>query len=319
MDYVNFMIQLSATPEVEEHLIAKPAEPPHVRQDDAFLRELTESGRGLGPAARRVIDFVDRNRATALASSAQEIAAGAATSDATVVRTVQALGFAGLNAFKQALAEAVERPSSPADAMRLTLAEIRESASTAFDMVVQAHDEAMLVLRSADTRAQIAAAVGVLHPSERIAVFGIGPSGALARYAAVLFGRNGRRVLLLDQTGIQLADQMLELRAGDAVLILAYTRPYREVSALLVEARRLGLPVVLFTDSLTGRLARFADVVLAIPRGRTAQVALHGATLVALEALILALAVNDGSRATLTLDRLNALRASITGQPSDLT
>ena len=45
---------------------------------------------------------------------------------------------------------------------------------------------------------------------------------------------------------------------------------------------------------------------------------LHGATLVALEAIILGLAAADGPRALASLDRLNDLRASITGSRHDV-
>jgi DNA-binding MurR/RpiR family transcriptional regulator len=137
-------------------------------------------------------------------------------------------------------------------------------------------------------------ALPVLNAADRIVVFGIGPSAALARYAAVLLARVGRRSMCLDGTGIMLADQMLDLRAGDAVLALAYSRPYREVTGLFGEARRLRLPIVLVSETAQSALAKSMDVVLVIPRGRRQRVALHGGTLVGLEVIVLALAAVDG-------------------------
>ena len=284
----------------------------------AFDARLQEAALSLGPAGRRIVAYIDHNRAKALASSALEIAASTRTSDATVVRTVQSLGFAGLGPFRQALADAVERPTTPADDMRHTLGEVGASAGRAIDLVLAAHEEAMAVLRAAPAKAQIAAAVGALHAAERIVVFGIGPSSALASYAAILLGRGGRRAMALDQTGIRLADQLLDLRPGDAIVVIAYNRPTREVSTLVDEARRLGLPIVMMTDIPGTTLARLADVVIAIPRGRTERVALHGGTFVALEALLLGLASLHATAAMTTLDRLNALRSAVGGQPSDL-
>ena len=81
------------------------------------------------------------------------------------------------------------------------------------------------------------------------------------------------------------------------VLALAYGRAYREVTALFREARRLSLPIVLISDPAENKLTRSANVVLAIPRGRRQQFALHGGTLVGLEALILALAAANGEQA----------------------
>ena len=145
----------------------------------------------------------------------------------------------------------------------------------------------------------------------------MGPSAALARYLAVMLGRTGRVARVLDATGIALADQMLDLAPGDALLMLAYGRAYREVVTVFAEARRLGLPVVLVTDSLEPRLARQADVVVPVRRGRAQRVALHGATLMALEAIGLGLAAARGDRAVATLERLNDLRAAIEGRRSN--
>jgi hypothetical protein len=51
-----------------------------------------------------------------------------------------------------------------------------------------------------------------------------------------------------------------------------------------------------------------ADVVVAIPRGRPGQLAMHGATFVGLEALILSLAAARPNDALNSLDKLNDLR-----------
>ncbi len=265
----------------------------------------------LAPAARRVIRFIDDNRATALASSAMEIAAQVGTSDATVVRAAQSLGFTGLAGLKQALAAAIDRPATPADDMRHTLAEVGESAAKAVDTVLDAHREALAGLATLEGKERIAAAVSLLHGAARIAIFGIGPSAALAHYAAVPLGRTGRRTLILDRTGRMLADQLLDLRSGDALLALTYGRPYREVLTVFSEARRLGLPTVLLTSDARHKLGPMADVVLVAARGRAGQVALHGATLVAIEAIVLGLASALGTEALATLDRLNALREAV--------
>lgn len=285
---------------------------------DPFAEALAAHAASLSPAGLRIATFIDKNRAAALASSAMDLAASTGTSDATVIRSVQALGFAGLGDLKQALVTSIERSSTPADDMRRTLEDVGESTARAVDMVLEAHAEALEALRAAESRDRIVAAVSALHPAERIAVFGIGPSAALASYIAILLARSGRRSRTLNATGIMLADQLLDLRPGDALLVLAYGRPYREVVAVFGQARRLQLPLVLVTDSPESRLARGADVVLAARRGRAERVALHGATLVGLEALVLGLAAASQKGAMLTLVQLNELRQAVSGQQNDV-
>lgn len=277
---------------------------------DLFRARLDAHGGTLPPASRRVALYIDANRAAVLASSAVDLAARTDTSDATVIRTVQTLGFSGLGALKQALVASVERPSTLADDMRRTLGDVGENSSRAVELVFEAHEEALQSLRLPAARAQIVAGISALHPAERIAVFGIGPSAALVSYVSMLLARAGRRTLALNTTGAMLADQMLDLRSGDALLVLAYGRAYGEVVAVFAEARRLGLPIVLVTDSLDPKLARFATVILPARRGRAERAALHGATLVCLEALVLGLAAASAEAVT-TLERLNRLREAV--------
>ena len=295
----------------EDPATAMTKAPTATLDSDVFAARLAALGPSLAPAARRVTQFIDQNRAAVLASSALELAARTQTSDATVIRAVQALGFTGLADLKQALVSAIERPVAPADAMRRTLDDVGDDTSQAVNLVLDAHAEAFKALRSLPSRAAIAEAVGVLHPAERIIVFGIGPSAALATYVALLLTRSGRRSGTLNMTGGMLADQMLDLRAGDALIVLAYGRAYREVNAVFTESRRFGLPVVLVTDSLDRKFARVASVVLPARRGRAERVALHGATLVCLEALVLGLAAAHRTAAITTLERLDQLRATV--------
>jgi DNA-binding MurR/RpiR family transcriptional regulator len=285
---------------------------------DAFAEAVARHGASLSPAGRRIVRYIDQNRAAALASSALELAASTGSSDATVVRSVQALGFAGLGDLKQALVASLQGPSTPADDMRRTLEESGASTAGAVEAVLDAHADALTELRTPQSRDRIVKAVSVLHPAHRVVVFGIGPSAPLARYVAVLLARVGRRSMALNAAGIMLADQLLDLRSGDALLVLAYGRPYREVLAVSAEAVRLGLPIVLVTDAPAGKIAQRADVVLEALRGRAGRVALHGATLAGLEAVVLGLAAAGPKAAMLTLGRLNELRVAVSGQQNDV-
>jgi DNA-binding MurR/RpiR family transcriptional regulator len=268
----------------------------------------------LGTAGRRVVSFIKENRRIVLASSAAAIGERAGTSDATVVRTIQALGFAGLGELKRAILNSTDQASTPAGDMRRTLDNLAKNTECAFDSVLQAHSDGIDTLRSAKCRAQITAGVHVLNASSRIVVFGIGPSAALATYVSVLLARCGRRSRTLNATGSALADQLLDLKQGDSLLILAYGGLYREVNTVFGEAKSLGLMTVLVTGAAETALARMADVAIVIPRGRPGQVSLHGATLVGLEVLLLSLAATKPDDAFTSLDKLNHLRRAIDPQ-----
>jgi DNA-binding MurR/RpiR family transcriptional regulator len=278
-----------------------------VDSGNEFSAVLRRAHQQLGAAGLRVAKFIDENRQIVLASSAAALGARIGTSDATVLRTVQTLGFASLAELKSAILNSGS-VSTPADDMRRTLVDLEAATGQALDGILQAHADGLDVLRSEKCRAQMAAAVRVLDGASRVAVFGIGPSSALAAYVSTLLARNGRRSRTIGATGSMLADQLLDLAKGDVLLILAYGRLYREVRAVFAEAKALGLPSVLVTEADDTPLAKLADICVAIPRGRPGQVALHGATLVGLEGLVLSLAAARPDAALASLDNLNRLR-----------
>ncbi len=284
------------------------------RADNDLDQVLRRTDQPLGAAGRRVARFIDENRQVVLASSAAALGDRTGTSDATVVRTIQALGFAGLGDLKRAILNSIGQVSTPADDMRRTLGDLEQSTGHALDSVLQAHSEGIDVLRSDQCRAQIAAGVRVLDAADRIVVFGIGPSAALSSYVSILLARCGRSSRTLNATGSMLADQLLDLKQGDALLILAYGRLYKEVTAVFAEAKTQGIASVLVTEAYGTPLARMADVVIAVPRGRPGQVSLHGATLVGLEALVLSLAAAKPDDALTSLEKLNHLRRTIDPQ-----
>ena len=288
---------------------------------DSFETRFARLGAELGAAGQRVARWIAQNPAAALASSATALAAEAETSDATVIRTVQTLGYAGLAELKRAIAAALDRGESaatPADNMRLTLAELEGVSLKAIDTVLDTHDAALAVLRSDAFRHQLGRALPILHEAERIVVFGIGPTAALAHYAAVLVGRAGRNARCMDVSGMMLADQLLDLRKGDAVVAMVYGRPYREGLGLLAHAGDLAVPFVLISDKAEGPIATRADAVMVVPRGRNGHIAMHAGTMLALEIIVLALAASDQNRALERLERLNMLRAAVLGQPRDV-
>jgi len=281
--------------------------------NDRISERLLGSSRSLTPALRRVAEYIDANRHEAMSMSAIELGLAIGTSDATVVRAVQALGYAGLRELKEDLASVAPDWVTPADNLDRTLSAI-EDADTAISHVLSAHREGVSRLASRSVRTQMAAAIEVLVSAKRIAFFGMGPTTTLAAYACFSFSRNGRPGILLGATGSTLADQLLHLETADALLMLAYGRTYPEAEATIAESRRCRVPIVLISDSLDERLSRHAKVVVPAPRGRADNIALHGTTLVCLEALLMGVIARDRPLAVSALSKLNNLRQHVQGK-----
>jgi DNA-binding MurR/RpiR family transcriptional regulator len=269
----------------------------------------------LSPALARVIAFIDANRLDAMTKSAAELGRMIGTSDASVIRAVKALGFDGFKELKQELAASLGQGHSAADNMVRTLTDVGDAYDAAIERVLDDHGAAFKALSSAETRAQISAAVKLLASARRIGVFGLGPSSHLARYFALQVTRSGRPAQVFDGSGSPLPDQLLGMQDVDVVVMLAYGRPYKEATTCMAEARRVRKRILLITDFAEKGLASHATAVVAVHRGQAGRVALHGATLVCLEAILLALASRNKDRSIMTLERLNELRKSLRKTP----
>jgi DNA-binding MurR/RpiR family transcriptional regulator len=283
-------------------------------QADKLVSQLQALEAELPPSVLRVAHYLNRNRVAVLANSAAELAVMIGTSDATVVRSVKALGFQGMAELRQLIAASIGDNSGPLQHMRQTMDELEGKAgeaAAAADLVIETHAESLRRLKEKAERAQIHAAIIKLQTADRIVIYAAGPSRPLAEYLRILLARHGRPAKIVGQGGIGLADDLTDLSAQDGLLILSYGKPYQEVLLTSNEAGILGIPIVLVTDMPNTKLAQAADVIIAARRGRTERVALHGTTLVALEALVMGLAVASRGRTMRALARLGALRAAL--------
>lgn len=275
---------------------------------DVQVRQALES---LPPAEQRMARFfIDQKRAVLL-NSAAEIAQLAGTSDATVVRTARSLGFDGLSALREVLLADLTGAPSPGKRLARTLEQTGEGAAGALRHVIELHEGVLEVLKRPEIAASFARAVAILAGAKRRHVFGIGPSGAMADYASLQFNRIGLPTCALSASGVALADRLLWLGKGDAVLMLAYAPLYREVEIVLDQAREYSAPVVLISDNLGPLVADKVAEVLPVPRGKADHLAMHGGTMVLIEAMIIGLAGSASQTAFDSLDRLSVLRGSI--------
>jgi Helix-turn-helix domain, rpiR family len=113
---------------------------------DAFADRMREHQGSLSRTMSRVVRYIEQNRVAVLASSAAEIARRTRTSDATVIRAVQALGFTGLPEMRRQLISVLQH-SSPVEGMSRTLQETGEDANRAIELVMTTHAEGMAQLR----------------------------------------------------------------------------------------------------------------------------------------------------------------------------
>ncbi len=289
-----------------------------MRRTPSFDERVVASLHGLSLAEAKVARFFQENREEVMVASASALASKIGTSDATVIRATKTLGYAGLDELRQQLAAELRLNLSPASRLARTLGEVGDDAQSAFGKTLDIHIKALDDLRRDVSPKLFQTAVDRLAGARRIVIFGIGPSSAIADYFAIQLGRFGIEGHRLTQTGLLLADGLHRLREGDLVVILAYSRVYRELEALLDRARRLGLATILLTDTLGAALQKRVDLILPVERGRADQLSMHTATLGLIEALLVGVAAKRPAETIANLKSLNDLRAQLVGKAMNL-
>ena len=277
----------------------------------AFDDHVYSALKHLSPAEQRTARFFIDQKEVVLLGSAAEIGEKAGASDATVIRTARSLGFEGLAPLREVLLAELSAAPSPGRRLERTLDETGNDAIQALKHVIGLHEDVLAVLKHDDVAEAFSHALEILAEANRRHVFGIGPSGALAEYAALQFNRIGFATSALSVAGVALADRLLWLAEGDAILMIAYAPLYREVTAVLEQAEQVGVPIVLISDSLGPLIKDRIAAVLSVPRGRAGHLAMHGGTMVLIEAVIIALAARHRKRALDSLDRFNGIRGAI--------
>ena len=244
----------------------------------------------LSPAELRVVQYIAGEREEVAFLSAAEIARELATSDATVIRAAQSLGYAGLPELKAELQDALRSRATPVLRLGRSLEELGDDPVAILEHALANERQLVDDARASLRPAEFVRALEVLDQAERVVAFGIGPNGPHAQYLAIRLVRLRRHAIAVSARGAGLADALLDLRKGDVVVAIAYEQAAMEVRAMFERARELKLRVVLVTDSLGLALGDRLTISLSARRAGSGMYHQSGITIVILDALLMALA-----------------------------
>lgn len=112
-------------------------------------------------------------------------------------------------------------------------------------------------------------AVEVLAEAREVFCYGVAACELAARHLALSLGRIGRRSRFVGETGFALADPLLTLGQGDAVVVFQPGRRLAELNVVVERARAVGARVVFVTDELGEVFEDRVDAVLTAPHTPT--------------------------------------------------
>lgn len=211
----------------------------------------------LRTAEQRVADFILSHAEELIYLTVTELAERTQTSESTVVRLCQKIGYKGYQEFKIMLArdlvgptETVYEQIAPDDSLEVLKAKV-------FQANAQALKDTIEVLSDAELRRAVAA----LTAARKVEIYGIGGSGPLAFDAYHKLMKLGLCAVWLNDSDLMAMSSML-LQDGDVALGISHTGASRDVCDAMEHAQAAGATTICITHRATSPITKVSHIKL---------------------------------------------------------
>jgi len=225
-----------------------------------------QEAESLSPSQRAVCDYILSNTEKVAFMTVEQLAAAAGTSTATVIRTVDQLGYPSYKSMREEITHLLidtkpptrsELEASWVDSRDNILVEVaRENAESIEGMLTPFLFE------------QFPKAVSALTEAKRIAIMGLRSNRGLATYFYTLLREFHPAVSIVGGFGSdEMYEDLLDLGSTDVFFCISYASAF--YASRVIEASRFlhgqEVPQVLLTDKLDNPLVPLVNSVLLVP------------------------------------------------------
>jgi DNA-binding MurR/RpiR family transcriptional regulator len=216
----------------------------------------------LSPAEQRVGRLVVADPADAARRTITDLATGAETSEATVIRFCRSVGMEGYPQLRIRLAAEAARRVDPPDA-RVVGGDIPPGADMAQIIATIAFNDARAVEETAEQLdpAICEQVVEAISNAGRVDIYGAGASGSVAADFQQKLHRIGRAAFYWPDMHTALASAAL-LNKGDVAVGISHTGTTADVIEILEVARARGVTTVVLTNFPRSPVTEVADHIL---------------------------------------------------------
>lgn len=278
------------------------------------VRERLES---LSPSESKVAQYLRSMPAEDLIfTNAEQLGRLTRTSDATVVRTARKLGYSGLPELKREAGNGLGAAAHPKERLSQRIAALGSDIGSIRGQIFADAIESLELSHDAVDDAQLQAAVGALAHADTIFTFGYGGSELGARHLARMLARMGYDTRAVGDTGLLLADALMQVSHGDAVVLFQPGRMLHDIDVILEHAGSVGATTVLISgEGLHERIDGAYDIGLIAIRGSAQTSAEALSSIVVADVLAYGLSTLDEQRAMQARERLTHVRQRLLRPP----
>ncbi len=227
--------------------------------------------------------------------SSREMGRRYSVDSATIIRTVQALGYEKFADFAQDLREHFVTQITPYSAMKAA----EQTSRSVSDRVLQSVDqdlENLNVLRASLDANKIVEIAKQINHARRILVIGIDFAASLAgslAYALVRLGFDAEAPL--GSSGV-VQNKIKVMTPKDLLIAISFGRGLRDTIEAVLTARRRNVPSFGLTDGDATPIARYCDTYIKASIARTSFIDSYAAPTAAINALLVACAHSQSAR-----------------------
>ena len=276
-------------------------------------RRIREHWDDFTPASRAVCrSLAEISPERLLYLSAQELGQASKTSNATVIRTLQSLGYAGLAELKELVAAPFQPPSRREERLRSRMEATGGDPKHVWDQVITEAIERIEFLNQHISMDAFEEAVRLMLDAREVATYGFGANYVAAEHLTLKLRRFGLRSRCIQTAGFRLADDLLAIGSDDVVIVIAPGRVVIDAEIVIDRARAVGAGIILLGEQLIAeRLADDVTVAVHVPNTVTGITAEVLTTIVTADALAQAVAAADTERTLESAHTLESLRQQL--------
>lgn len=217
---------------------------------DAIEPDLRESERKIG-------DYLQRHAPELVHLSITELADVTGTSEATVIRFAQRLGYVGFSALKIALALELHEAATPMPGE----VDLGDDVGTIKRKVLESTVGGIRDTADLLDDESLGRAVEAIHGARRVEAYGVGSSAAVAHDVYAQLVQIGIPMVAVTDPHLQLLSAV-QLQKGDVVLGISNSGSTRDTLEALEAAKEAGATTICLTRHARSPITRVADIVL---------------------------------------------------------
>lgn len=221
------------------------------------LRKIYDLLPKLSKTEQRVARYILENAEKVTSFTVADLAEDSGASDATVVRTCKSLGFTSFQDFKVSMARNLASP------LRTSFSVINpgDTADMVTEKIFKENINTLQLTYSTISAQKIADAAKILTQAQRVLIFAVGESHAVAIDLQ-------HKLMRLDMTAIAYTDNMLQLmaaviaREGDVVVAISHCGDSADVVEAAKRCHAKGARVISLSSAPKSPLGKISDVTL---------------------------------------------------------